>query len=215
MKLSAKGHLRGFNEVGEEFDGEVAFPDVNTRGDLIVCQSLPVNAELVRMRLGYFAIATTAVAPVTAVPTTAAQVTLHNNYPAGGPSLIVHSVFTIIVVSAAAATGIGLFGCMNAGLKAVPTTNLLTPKGLCGTAYRGSAVVATGQTITNDNWHPLSETNVHSSTNQVGTVSECSLRGLYIVPPGHMFSISQVANTATTITARAGIRWFEVNLPAS
>ncbi len=216
MKILTKGEVRSSLEYDEGYMGESENVMCNPRGDVIVCQGLPEKAELVRMRNSYFGIATTAVAPSQGLPTTAAHVTLFNNNPYGGMAFIIDSVFTIVVVASGAATAIAPVVCMNVGVKAAPTTNLLTPRGLCGNAYRGSGIVATGQTITNDTWHTAGNAMpMDSISTQVGTACQCNLFGQYIVPPRHMFSVTAVANTNVAITTRSGIRWHEVMLPVS
>jgi len=215
MRILIEGEIRSTQDYDEGYMDESESVICNPRGDLIVCQALPPKAELVRLRNSYFGIATTAVAPSQGLPTTAAQVTLHNNNAYGGPIFIIDSVFTIVVVASAAATAIAPAICMNIGTKAVPTTNLLTPKGLCGNAYRGFGVLATGQTITNDTWCTANNSAIMDDVNQAGYISDCDLFGQYIVPPQHMFSVTAVANTNVTITTRSGIRWHEVQLPTA
>jgi hypothetical protein len=215
MRILVHGEVRAIQDYDKGYQDEHEPVVCNPRGDLIICQGLPAKAELVRLRNSYFAIATTAVVPSQGLPTTAAQVTLFNNNPHGGMSLIVDSVFTIVVVSSAAATGVAPAVCMNVGVKTAPTTNLLTPKTLAGNPYRGSAIVATGQTITNDTWHTAHNSAIMDTTTQAGTACDCDLYGQYIVPPQHMFSVAAVANTNVTITTRSGIRWHEIMLPVS
>lgn len=206
------GIVRGKNEPLLDQPGGSPSPlVVNPRGDLSVVQGLPPNAELVRMRSSYVAIAVTAVAPVVALPTTTAQLTLWNGENDGGKIYVIDSVIYYTTVSAAAATNVGLLCCMNVGKKTAPT-GAITPKGLAGHAYRGSGLVAVGATITDDSWHPLGDS-VIGAASQIGTTVEVPVDGLYIIPPGHMFSLAGVANTVTTITGRCGIRWHEVQLP--
>lgn len=164
------------------------------------------------MRRSYMAVASAAAAPVAAMPTTAAQLTLFNGELAHDRSYIIDSVSLVVVVSAAAATAISIVGCINVNTKAAPTTNLLTPKGLAGQAYYGLGIVATGQTITNDLWSPLGNSN-GAATSGIGTTLSVELNGMFVLPSRHMFSITAVANTATTITCRLGIRWHEAPVP--
>lgn len=216
MRILIEGETRSIQDYDEGYMDESESITCNPRGDLIVCQGLPAKTELVRLRNSYFAIATTAVAASQGLPTTAAHITLFNNNPYGGMAFIVDSVFTIVVVAAGATTAIAPAVCMNVGAKTAPTTNLLTPKGFCGNAYRGSGIVATGQTITNDTWHTArSSIAMDDTASQPGTACDCELFGQYIVPPQHMFSVAAIANTNVAMTTRSGIRWHEVMIPVS
>ena len=184
---------------------------INPRGDLLVAAGMPGISDLVRMRQSYTAIAAAAIAPVIALPTTTAQVTLWNGELDSGKVYVIDSVGFYCAVSAAAATAAGVVICMNTGKKTAPT-GAITPKGLAGQVYRGTALVATSAAITDDKWFPYG-TSIVGPASQIGLVGEYPVDGLYIVPPGHMISIAWIANTVTTITGRAFIRWHEVQLP--
>lgn len=186
-------------------------PNCNGRGDSIVALGLPPQAEIVRMGESYVVTQATAVAPVAALPTTTAQLTLWNGEPDTGRVYVIDSVFAIVVVSAAAASAIGIAAMLNAGKKTGPT-GTLTPKGLAGHPYRGKGTVSLAQAVTDDLWHPLGPS-VVGPASQVGMMIDYPVKGLYLVPPGHMFSTAVLANTATTITVRQGIRWHEVRMP--
>lgn len=191
--------------------GEPAPVLINPRGDLCVALGLPGVAELVRLRRSYMAIAPAAVAPVAALPTTAAHLTLWNGEQENGMIYAIESVGVFTAVSAGAASQVGVAVCMNIGKKASPTSDT-TPRGLAGQAYRGTAVVDAGATITDDKWQPFG-TSIVGPASQIGLVAEFPVEGLFVVPPGHMFSVAAMANTGTTITTRCFIRWHEVQLP--
>ena len=191
--------------------GEEVPININPHGDLIIAHGMPGVSELVRMRKSYMAIAASAVAPVTALPTTSAQLTLWNGENDGGLIYVIDSVGVFTTVSAGAATAIGLFACMHTGKKAAAVADL-TIRGLAGQAYRGTATADVGATVVNDVWIPIGTANVGPAS-QIGQTLDVPVNGLYIVPPGHMFSLAAVANTTTTITTRCLIRWHEVQLP--
>lgn len=212
MDIEVKARVRGLSPSLENLPSGSSAPcAINPRGDLLVAQALPPYAEIVRMGNSYFVIQSAATTPNTILPTTTAPVTLWNGENDGGKVYIIDSVFAHVVVSAAAATNVGLCGMLNLGRKAAPT-GALTPKGLAGHNYKGRGLVGLAVTVTDDSWHPLGNA-VNGPASQVALNVDIPLFGAYIVPPGGMFSISALANTGTTITVRSGIRWHEVQLP--
>lgn len=215
MDVTVQSRVRGAAPTLENLSSGSDNPTaINPRGDLLVAQSLPPSAELVRMGRSFMAVQTSAVAPVAALPTTTAQLSLWNGEPAGGRIYIIDSVFAICVVSAGAATGLGLVGMMNVARTSTPPTADLTPKGLAGQAYNGKGIVdlAVGSLV-DDGWHPLGSS-VVGPASQIGLTVDVPLEGRYIIPSGGgYFHLACVANTAATITVRMGIRWHEVQLP--
>lgn len=189
-------------------DGE---PDVNARGDVLTALALPERTEMVRHGESYGVIAATAVAPVVALPTTTAQLTLWNGEPDGGKSYIIDSLIGMVAVSAGAATGVGFAACIHKGRKAKPTSDLTTIFGLAGHPYSGKAVIDLAATVEDDVWHPVGNA-VVGPASQVAMPFEVPVYGMYIVPPGGMFSMAVLANTVTTITVKQGLRWHETQL---
>lgn len=215
LPVELVGRIRGMDQPGFAQNDRGPQPlDVNPRGDLAVVQALPSLAEVVRMGESYFVIQAAAVAPVVALPTTTAQVSLWNGEPDGGRCYVIDSVFATDVVSAGAATGIGLAALLNIGRVALPSGSLLTPKGLTGQGYRGAGKVVLAATVVDDTWAPLGSS-VVGPASQIGLNLDVPVNGLYIVRPGHLFSLACLANTVTTITVKMGIRWHEVNLVIS
>lgn len=185
-----------------------AQPHANGRGDSLVALGMPGVAEVVRMRESYGAIAATAVAPVVALPTTTAQLSLWNGEQQGGKSYVIDSVFAHVVVSAGVATGVGIVGMINKRAAAQMVADI-TPFGLAGHVYAGSGIVDVGATVVDDGWHPIGNS-IIGPASQVAMNVDIPVNGLYIVPPGGAFSIAVVANTVTTITAKMGFRWHEM-----
>lgn len=185
----------------------------NPRGDLGANLTLPELADIVRLRQSFYVIAAAAVAPIVAMPTTTAQFTLWNGELDGGRSYVIDSIGYIVVASAAAATPVGMVVCMGTGRKTAPVADL-TPRGLAGQRYRGSGYVDLAATVTNDTWH-LAGTSNQGPTSQVGMSLDVNIFGRYIIPPGHYFSQSVMANTVTTITVRQFIRWHEIQIPVT
>jgi hypothetical protein len=192
----------------------MAQPHMNSRGEGLVAQALPERSEIVRLGESYGIIAATAVAPVVALPTTTAQLSLWNGEPDGGKSYIIDSLIGMVAVSAAAATGVGFAGMLNKGRVTKPTNDLAPATaafGLAGHQYSGKAYVDLAATVVDDGWHPIGSA-VVGPASQIALPFEALVYGIYIVPPGGMFSMAVLANTATTITAKQGLRWHEVQL---
>lgn len=193
----------------------VKTPSVNGRGDQIIAVGLPLSAELVRHGESYVVIQASAVAPVVALPTTTAQVSLWNGEPDNGRTLILDSVFITGVVSAAAATALGVAVMLNEGRVSQPSGTLLTPKGLSGQPGGGSrARPILAATVVDNGWHPLGNS-VVGPASQIGLNLDVPVNGLYLVRPGCLISFAALANTASTITVKIGFRWHEVNLAAA
>lgn len=184
-------------------------PHINSRGELVIAQGLPPAAELVRFGESYTVIQASAVAPVVALPTTTAQVSLWNGESDDGKSYVIDSVFATCVVSAGAATGIGLAGMLNNGKVSAMTADLTTIRGLAGHGYAGKARVDLAATVVDDGWHPIGSS-VVGPASQIGLNVDVEVYGKYIVPPGGAFSLACLANTVTTITVKMGLRWHEV-----
>lgn len=187
-------------------------PHVNSRGDALVALGLPPASELVRLGESYGVVQAAAVAPVVALPTTTAQVSLWNGESDGGKSYVIDSVFMTVVVSAGAATGIGLAGMLNKGRVSAMTADINSSIfGLAGHAYAGKGKVDLAATVVDDGWHPIGNSIVGPAS-QIGLNIDVEVYGKYIVPPGGAFSLAALANTVTTITVKMGCRWHEVQL---
>jgi len=206
--------VRGRTEaVLDQPGGSTGALAINPRGDLLVAQGMSPLAEIVRMRNSYQVIASSAVAPVTALPTTAALMSLYNNEQDGGKIYIVDSIFATVVVSAGAATQLGMAAMLNIGPKTAPTPTALTIRGLAGQGSKSSAIIVAGaSSLTDDSWQPVGNS-VVGPASQICMNVDVPVNGLFIVPPKHYFHVSAIANTAATITVRCGFRWHEVQLP--
>lgn len=211
MSLDAllRGRVRGIQENLPQQGDSV--PRLGGGGEWLVLQSLPPLAEIVRMGNSYAAIQAAAVAPVTVLPSTTAQVSLWNGEADNGKSYVIDSVFGLVVVSAAAATNLGFAAMLNTGKKVQPAGSTLVQRGLSGKAYGGKGAVVLAATVTDDGWVPLGPS-VPGPASQIGMSFDYEVNGLYIVPPGGLFSMAALANTVTTITVRMGLRWHEVPL---
>jgi hypothetical protein len=214
----AQGLVRGLMTRWMPIDQYPTLPDINPRGDLLIGQSLPERTEIVRMGGSWVVQDTTAVATVTAVPTTTAQNTFWNGEPDSGRTYVIDRAWCLIGVTAAAATGESLLGMVNKGPVAAPTAVSLTVSTLNGRNYAGKMVVARSATVTDDKWWVLPSPDnaaIITATGQdVGKTIHAELNGLIQLPPRHQFSLA-VMGTNTTATSKCGIQWHEIQMPVA
>ncbi len=211
-----KASVKGGSECCYMDHGQEASLVSNGRGDLLVAQSLPARAEIARLGQTWTLMAPTPVAPVAALPTTAAQLSIYNGEaPGNGKSYVLDAVGAIVTTSAAAALSLGIAGMLNEGSVTPPTGTAMTARSTSGRKYGGRAVFVAGATVLDHGWFPLGPSLVDPNTANVMLAVEYDVQGLYIVPPGGMFSIAWIANVVATIVGRPWVRWHEVRLPIS
>lgn len=185
----------------------------NTRGEVCVVQALPPAAELVRLGNSYVTIGT-AVAPVAALPTTAAHLSLWNGENPGGKAYIIDAVGTAITTSAGAAINLGLAAQLNVTNPIANPVGALSIKSLSGRAnYSGKGNAKASVTVTNDSaWHQVGTEIVCANTANLTLNLEFSVYGRYIVPPQGMFSLASMCNAAGTAVCTPIIFWHEVQI---
>lgn len=224
MGISADlyGVVRGRADVVADLSsGEDGNLVVNPRGDLLISRGLPENTEMVRLRQSYNAgydQSLTAVAPLVALPTTAAgagTISLFNQEQDNGKIYVIDSLWCIVTAQIAAATAVSMIAMLNIGKfsNATAITNDVTPRGLAGQVYKGTAVVdlAYAGTLTDDSWQPVGSS-INTIAANLGSIVDVPCRGIFVVPPGHAFHFGVVANTATATSVKFGVRWHEVQL---
>lgn len=192
----------------------------NPRGDLLVSQSLPPYAELVRLGNTWTMRTATASAfnAVAALPTTLAATTLYNGEASGGKSYVIHSAFCTTIVTAAAATQYSLIAQVTPsalGISTAPThsatTTLLTSRS-GKTGYTGLARRAINVTTAfTDGWEVIGTTQGGAAAN-VGLGVYADLGGSFVILPGGSFLLNVVAGTVNTAGMIVGCCWSEVQL---
>lgn len=215
----ARGRVDVLADLATGDEGELV---LNPRADLLIAHALPPKTEIVRMRQSYWAgytQADTAVAPLVALPTTAAgagTASLFNYEQDTGKIYIIDSLFCHVSSSIGAASPVTMIAMLNIGKFVNGTAPVAeaTPRGLAGQGYRGSAVVdlAYTGTLVDDGWQPVGSSLNVLATN-VGSHVDVDCCGMFVVPPGHAFHFGVVANTATATSVKFGVRWHEVQLP--
>jgi hypothetical protein len=185
---------------------------MNCRGDAIVSQGLPERTELVRMGNSYISVGA-AVAPVAAMPTTAAHFSLYNGENDDGLVYVVDFIGGFLAVSAGAAINIGLGVQLNLGKQTNPA-GAVAIKSLSGRAnYRGKGNTKNSVTVVNDSaWHTAGPQLVCANTANLMLSVEYPVYGRYIVPPGGIFSLAGLCNAAGSATMQHWIIWHEVRL---
>lgn len=211
-KINVLGFVRGILSPNWP-EGPDAPVVINNRGDLSVVQGLPPAAELVRMGASYLCVGT-AVAPVAALPTTTAHLSLWNGENPGGKSYVIDAIGTAITTSAGAAINLGLAAQLNVTNPIANPTGALAIKSLAGRAnYGGKGNAKASTTVTNDSaWHQVGTEVVCANTANLTLNVEFAVYGRYIVPPQGMFSLASMCNAAGTAVCTPIIFWHEVQL---
>lgn len=216
MLIKIAGRVRGLfagnypeNREDEQFH-------LNNRGDQIVAQGLPENTEIVRLGGSWQVMTSTAIAALTAVPTTTGGLNLWNGESGGGKSYVIDSVGMVdVVVDATQSNQSALFGCLIRPPVAAPTDAALTIRSLSGlNAYSGRARTTVNAAVTNDGWFPIG-TSAPVAAAAAGSAwksSDFPIKGLYIIPPGGMLALHAAKAAATASQVQFFIRWHEVQL---
>ena len=153
----------------------------------------------------------TALAPVTATPTTAADWDLYNGEPDGGRDLYVIQVAAHLV-SGTAGLGVNLIGCVSlARQTTIPTdyTNSIKSR-LSGGQFDSKAVFDATHTITGGTpaWVTLASRDQVSAVSLGGLTAQVD--GMMRVPPGHIAAFSVLAPVGTTALFGLDLIWAEI-----
>lgn len=192
---------------------------LGTGGEILIAQSLPDLAITALSGDSWQVRATTAAAPVAAIPTTAALIGLWNGEPANGKSYVIDSVFLVTVANTAAIQAMSILANVSKQAVLTALANTLTPLPLyANRTYGGKARVDVAITLdgTNGvaaNWNPLGSSVAAQNTPQIGTTLDIDVRGKIIIPPGGQLALTCLAGAATASSVHLGIRWHEVRLP--
>ena len=191
----------------------------NTQGAMLQALSLPLNAEVSRLGNSYVAgtVTASAVAPVAALPTTAAHFILFNGESqssgTGKSYVIQRCSFTTVVSSAAAYQAQLLAHLSNGAVSAAPSNTAgLGPKSLSGRASQSNATVGSTATIVNSGaWHTVGPAaQGYAATATIALGGDYDVNGLYVVPPGGIFSLAVLCSAAGSATCTCYVTWHEV-----
>lgn len=147
----------------------------------------------------YAARTLTAVAPVAAIPTTAAHFSLWNGELAGGKTYRITSVGFSTTTTAGATMILQLLAnCMVALQPIISGTAAAGPFPTDGLTSASRAAVASAVTITaaNGMWQPVGTcVNSAALTATIGMGTWTNVRGLFLLPPGGIFSLATLGST--------------------
>lgn len=142
----------------------------------------------------------TAVAPVAAIPTTAAHFCLWNGEPANGKTYTITSVGFTTTTSAAATMILQLLAHISIGpVPAISGTAASICAATDGNPGPTNASVFSAVTIVAATglWHPVGPAfNTAALTATIGAGVWQNVRGLYTLPPGRLFSLATLGSTA-------------------
>jgi hypothetical protein len=216
------GYIRGILQnrfPKQRRDQQVHFTE---EAEALIAYGSSSYNEIVRQR-GYQVRTVTAVAAVTAIPTTAVALAIWNGEPDGGRSYIIDEVWSLITTDAVAAQKhAGIIANLGQTRVSAPTTAGLVAKDLAGMGSPGGTnpgqVDSRVYTITNTtvdsitgvaaNWFPIGGTLASAVVSLPGYQMRTTLDGRYIVPPGRYFCVHTLADT-TSVSAQMGIIWHE------
>lgn len=218
MLVRAAGWVRGLVVADNGESREDVQLNVNNRGDLLIAQALPELTELVRLGGSWYCLSAAA-APLIAVPTVAAGLSLFNNEADLGKCMAIDSFGCVeIITDAAQQNSLALFASLAPrGSPALPADAALTIASLSGRKAGTGANIRTAAgavTLATDVWcpHAPAAPGATAFAGAVWRVTEAQVRGLYYVPPEAMFSIAAVKTVATAAQIRYFIRWHEVQM---
>ncbi len=160
----------------------------------------------------FVAATTTPVAPVAAVPTTAAHFVLWNGENVGGKTYTVTSLAFTTVVSAGAAFVGQLLAHVPATLVSIPTgTAANGPKATDGMVGGSRGIALSASTIVASSiWHPVGDSvNGGAATATISMGTWTPVRGLYILRPGMLLALAVLCSAAGSATCNCFVQWEE------
>jgi hypothetical protein len=219
-QVAVKGQVRAAGSTSNLTEDQLDFLVTNNRRDLLIAQSLPARAELVRMGNSWSTRWLTDVAAVLTLPTTAAQHVMHNGEAAGGKAYIIESIaYDVAVAPTDVDGGFGLLFQLSHGAVATVAAaqavlvNSLSGKG----AYGGLAAFDDANTIVDSGWAalPLRAGQGFGVQYTAHTFFYSDFEpGLIIIPPGGTLALCAFA-IDTTLTGRPSVIWHEVQMPVN
>ena len=193
--------------------------EVDVKGDrgggISMSPWLPAYAQLSAAgKVFAFQSAGTAIAPVTAVPTTAASWGLYNANAGGGPHLVLLKV-AFAAQSGTLGLGGAIIGTVAIGEQSVILANYTTTYTGCldGTSKAANAFLDNATTLvgTQSPWVILATTQ-HVAAVSVGAGAYADVDGLMVCPPHGTIGLDLVAPTGTTALFDITVVFAEVQL---
>ena len=183
----------------------------NSTGDLLVANYLPKYASLALTGCGAIVQATTAVASVTADPTTASLGTLYNG--SSTKKYIIDRIFFDTAASdESKKSSHHLVYCIQPA--GVTTTRVadITIKNMNGGSYSGDGIFDVGHTAVDHGWFSIGNSvDTGQLTANGGMSYSYNVDGRIILDPTTAIALSVVGSDAD-VTVMVGISWFEVTV---
>ena len=160
------------------------------------------------------AITSTDIAPVAAIPTTAAHFCVWNGESTNGKTYLLTSVSISTTTSAAAVIILQpwIQVAPYAGVPVIAGTAANGPKALDGLGNNSKALVASAVTIVNTGfWHPIGSALISAAmvaTIAQGVWTDVSRLGYYI-PPGGLLSLAGLCSAAGSAKCQLAVTWTE------
>lgn len=216
MLIKIAGRVRGLFAGNYPENREDEQIHVNSRGDMLVAQSMPERTEIVRMGDSWQVMTSSAIAPLTAVPTTTGGLNLWNGEQSNGKTYVIDRVqVSEIVVDATQSNSTAVFAMLVRPPVTAPTDAALTIRSLSGrNSYSGRARTTVNAAVTNDGWFPIgtSAPMAAAAAGSAWKVTDIALNGLYLVPPGGQFCVHAAKAAATAGQIHFSIVWHEVQM---
>lgn len=203
---------QGFDQASVGDDEQIALTE---QLEQLVAIGTSAYGEIVKIGRAFRVNTTTAIAAVTAIPTTACLLALFNNEDDNGRSYIIDRVWALQAAAATQADAQSLICLLGSTREAAPTDAALKVVSLNGTGHKDSkartilnATALPATTGIAGDWFPPTQlTNA-----QAGAFGGCSITanidGRIIVPPGRYFAMHVLSGHVTN-TFQGGIEWHE------
>lgn len=216
MLIKIAGRVRGLFAGNYPENREDEQIHLNSRGDLLVSQSMPERAEIVRMGDSWQVSTSSAIAPLTAAPTTTGALNLWNGEQSNGKTYVIDRIQVYeIVVDATQSNSTAVFAMLVRPPVTAPTDAALTVRSMSGrNSYSGRARTTVNAAVTNDGWFPIgtSAPTAAAAAGSAWKVTDIAVNGLYLVPPGGQFCVHAAKAAATAGQCQFSITWHEVQM---
>lgn len=189
----------------------------NEAGDLLMAQGAARYEDATRSGKRFIMRNTTAIAGVTAIPTTAINCAFHNSDPDGGRSMIIDAIFSIqAAIASAAFDQFGMIWVLTQTREATLTDAGLIPRKLNGVGASSDTaayIVVPAETLeavggVAIGWMPVGNS-VNTSVNTLlGAMLWQDIDGKIIIPPGRTLGLHMMVSEVTP-TFNMGIMWHE------
>lgn len=195
-------------------DGSTSQMAINTRGEQLQANAIPLKAEYVRMGNSWTCqIATgSAFTNVATMPTTRAELALYNGNANPGPTLVIDAIWCFSLTSITAAAGITLIYQVAASAAALTDDAAQLINSPVGKPYGGLAKRAVAVTTMTANKWAVVGCSAAGPAASIGHGVYAEINGGIQVRPGATLGLNAVVGTAVG-TSLIGVAWHELILP--